>query len=65
MSRAARVGTFRPPDEETPRLELMTLTERALGAVPPAAPAGRGNLVDGVDLRAALERPEMTHVARD
>ncbi|ADI03386.1 LysR family transcriptional regulator [Streptomyces bingchenggensis BCW-1] len=43
---------FRTPDDESPPLELQTLTERALClAVPAAHPLARGDFVDVADLR--------------
>ncbi|KAK1184859.1 LysR family transcriptional regulator [Streptomyces sp. NBS 14/10] len=43
---------FRAPDDESPPLELRTLTERALClAVPAAHPLARGDFVDVADLR--------------
>jgi DNA-binding transcriptional LysR family regulator len=61
--RALRVGSlglallasappFRPPDAESPPLELQTRTERALClAVPATHPLARGEFVDVADLR--------------
>jgi DNA-binding transcriptional LysR family regulator len=62
LVRALRAGTldlallastppFRPPDAETPPLELQTLTERSLLlAVPATHPLARGTFVDIADL---------------
>ncbi|MGW5136198.1 LysR family transcriptional regulator [Streptomyces sp. NPDC004135] len=63
LARALRAGSldlallssappFRPPDTESPALELRTLTERALClAVPTDHPLARGDFVDVADLR--------------
>ncbi|MCI2416889.1 LysR family transcriptional regulator [Saccharopolyspora sp. K220] len=62
LVRALRAGTldlallasappFRPPDTETPALQLQTLTERGLRvALPTAHPLARGEFVDVADL---------------
>ncbi|MFE1878497.1 LysR family transcriptional regulator [Streptomyces diastatochromogenes] len=48
----ASAPPFRPPDAESPPLELRTLTERALRlAVPATHPLARGDFVDVADLR--------------
>ncbi|MFB4280483.1 LysR family transcriptional regulator [Nonomuraea sp. MTCD27] len=47
----ASVPPFRPPDTETPALELQTLTERSLHvAVPAGHPLARGDYIDVADL---------------
>ncbi len=63
LVRALRAGTldlallasappFRPPDTETPALELHTLTERSLRiAVPASHPLARAQFIDVTDLR--------------
>ncbi|MFD7710358.1 LysR family transcriptional regulator [Streptomyces sp. NPDC059786] len=48
----ASAPPFRPPDSESPALELRTLTERALClAVPAGHPLARGDYADVADLR--------------
>ncbi|MFI7413984.1 LysR family transcriptional regulator [Streptomyces sp. NPDC049627] len=48
----ASAPPFRPPDAESPRLAVQTLTERALClAVPLTHPLARGDFVDVADLR--------------
>ncbi|MEE4419124.1 LysR family transcriptional regulator [Streptomyces bugieae] len=48
----AAAPPFRPPDAESPPLELQTLTERPLRlAVPATHPLARGDFVDVTDLR--------------